>query len=136
VIVLVDTNVLLDVALNRSPHAASASELLDLLERRPQTGFVAGHAISTIAYLIEPRRRASAVRDFIADIARVLEVAPTTSDSLRFATRLPMPDFEDAMQVAAAHACGADLIATRNVRDYSRSPIRAVSPANVIAMLR
>ena len=39
-----------------------------------------------------------------------------------------MTDFEDAMQVAAARACGAGHIVTRNVRDYERSPIPAVSP--------
>ena len=37
-------------------------------------------------------------------------------------------DFEDALQVAAAEACGADVIATRNVRDYAKSPVRAATP--------
>jgi hypothetical protein len=39
-----------------------------------------------------------------------------------------MRDFEDAMQVVAAEACGADVIATRNIRDYARSPLRAATP--------
>jgi hypothetical protein len=34
-------------------------------------------------------------------------VAPTDTDALRFAASLTLPDFEDALQVAAAHACGA-----------------------------
>ncbi len=46
--------------------------------------------------------------------------------AFRYAAELPMADFEDAMQVAAARACGARYIVTRNVRDYERSPIRAV----------
>jgi len=33
-----------------------------------------------------------------------------------------MKDFEDAMQVAAALACGAEVIATRNMRDYAQAP--------------
>ena len=39
-----------------------------------------------------------------------------------------MADFEDAMQVAAARACGARHIVTRKVGDYEHSPIRAVDP--------
>jgi hypothetical protein len=34
-----------------------------------------------------------------------------------------MRDVDNALQ--AAVACGANAIATRNVRDYSRSPVRA-----------
>jgi predicted nucleic acid-binding protein len=46
-----------------------------------------------------------------------------------------MTDFEDAMQVAAAHACGAQHIVTRNIKDYTRSPIRAVSPREALSRL-
>ena len=46
---------------------------------------------------------------------------------------LPMTDFEDAMQVAAARACGAQHIVTRNVRDYESSPISAISPQDALS---
>ncbi len=39
-----------------------------------------------------------------------------------------MSDFEDALQVAAAAACQADSIVTRNLRDYRKASIRALSP--------
>jgi hypothetical protein len=40
------------------------------------------------------------------------------------------------MQVAAAMACGADLIATRNHKDDSGVPIRAAAPREVLKILR
>ncbi len=43
-----------------------------------------------------------------------------------------MPDFEDAMQVAAARSCGAMVIATRNVRDFAHSPIPARTPSEIL----
>ena len=48
-----------------------------------------------------------------------------------------MADFEDAMQVvvAAARACGAQNIVTRNGRDFQRSPIRAISPEEALTEL-
>ena len=63
-------------------------------------------------------------------------MAPTTLQSLRYAARLPLKDFEDALQVAAAVACGAELIATRNLRDYAKAPVRAAAPAVVLRELR
>jgi hypothetical protein len=52
------------------------------------------------------------------------------------AARLPMTDLEDAMQVAAALACKAEVIATRNLLDIKRSPVLARSPAAVLDELR
>ena len=66
-------------------------------------------------------------RDFIVELTRFVAVATTDAEAIRYAAELPMPDFEDAMQVAAARACGAQHIVTRNVKDYQRSPIRAIS---------
>ena len=40
------------------------------------------------------------------------------------------------MQVAAARACGAKLIVTRNLKDYKKSPIPAVSPQDAVHSLR
>jgi len=45
---------------------------------------------------------------------------------------LDIKDFEDAMQVAAASACGANIIATRNLKDYANSSIRAASPRELL----
>lgn len=52
---------------------------------------------------------------------------------MRYALDLPMADFEDALQTAAARACGARSIVTRNVRDFARSPVPAVTPGAVLA---
>lgn len=134
-ILLLDTDVLIDVALDRTPHAIAASTLLDRLEQRPGVAFVAWHTLSNFYYLVSPTRGQDDTKAFLLDMTRFTSVAPTTTDSLRYAARLTMQDFEDAMQVAAASACGAEVIVTRNLRDYSRAPIRAATPAALIQEL-
>ena len=131
-ILLVDTDILIDVALDRRPHAGAAGELLDALERREATGFVAWHSIANFHYLVVSKQGASATKAFLLELLRFVQVAPTSTDSVRYAAGLPMRDFEDALQVAAAVACSANTIATRNTRDYSRSPVRAVTPAALL----
>jgi hypothetical protein len=39
------------------------------------------------------------------------------------------------MQAAAAQTCGARYIATRNVRDFERSPVPARTPEELLEML-
>lgn len=133
--ILLDTDVLIDLALDRDPHAGPAAELLDLLERRQRRAFVAWHTLSNFYYLVSPIRGKREARDFLVDLTRFVTVAPSDTEGLRFAAALPMEDFEDAMQVAAARACGASFIVTRNTRDYRRSPVPALTPAGAAAEL-
>ncbi len=133
--ILLDTDVLIDIALDRRPHAAPSSELLDRVERGARRAFVAWHTLSNFYYLVTPARGDTATRDFIAELIRFVAVAPADTAALRYALSLPMADFEDAMQVAAARASGARHIVTRNVRDFTRSPIPAMSPRDALAQL-
>ncbi|MGD2122876.1 MAG: PIN domain-containing protein [Gemmatimonadota bacterium] len=132
---LLDTDVLIDVALDRKPHAEDAAHLLTLLERRPRMAFVAWHTLSNFYYLVSPTRGRDDARHFLADLTRFVTVAPTDTDAFHFASTLPFSDFEDAMQVAAARACGATCIATRNVKDFRASPIPARKPEELVREL-
>lgn len=132
---LLDTDVLIDLALDRHPHSGPAGALLDRIEHGPESAFIAWHTVSNFYYLVAPSRGGAKARDFIVDLTRFVAVAVTGTEALRYAAALPMTDFEDAMQVAAAQACGARCIVTRNVRDYRRSPIRAISPQRALAEL-
>ena len=134
-IVLVDTDVLIDVALDRAPHAQSAGELLDALERLPGVGYVAWHSVANFYYLVAPTRGRDDARAFVVDLVGFVDVAPASAESVRHAARLPLKDFEDALQVAAALACRAEVIATRNLRDYRGAPVPAASPEDVLRSL-
>jgi predicted nucleic acid-binding protein len=133
--VLVDTDILLDVALDRQPHADASARLLDALEVRPGAGYVAWHSLANFFYMVAPTRSRGDARRFLEELLGFLEVAPATTEGAQQAARMPMPDFEDALQVAAALACGAAVIATRNLRDFRRSPVPAADPIEVVSAL-
>ena len=133
--ILLDTDVLLDVALDRHPFSGPSSALLDRIESGSEGAYMAWHSVSNIYYLVSPVRGGVNTRDFIVDLTRFVCVAPADAESIRYAAALPMDDFEDAMQVAAARSCGARQIITRNLRDYERSPIPAIGPQEALAQL-
>ena len=132
---LLDTDVLIDVALDRHPYSEFSSEILERVERGSRRAFVAWHTLSNFYYLVTPARGDADARDFIAELVRFVAIAPADTPALRYAVSLPMADFEDAMQVAAARACGARHIVTRNVKDFARSPIPAIFPRDALAQL-
>lgn len=133
--ILLDTDVLIDVALDRRPHADPAAQLVDRIEHGAEAAFIAWHSVANFYYLVAPALGGVNARDFIVELTRFVSVAATDTTGIRYAAALPMADFEDAMQVAAARACGARLIVTRNVKDYARSPIRAVAPQEALSEL-
>ena len=133
--ILIDTDVLIDVALDRRPHSEPASELLDRIELGAINAFMAWHTVSNFYYLVAPSRGNMDTRDFIVELTRFVKMAATDTEDLRYAASLPMADFEDAMQVAAARACGSQYIITRNARDFTYSPIPAISPQDALNAL-
>ena len=133
--ILLDTDVLIDIALDRRPHSDPAAELLDRIEHGAEAAYIAWHSVSNLYNVATPALGGVSARDFIVELTRFVAVAATDTDDIRYAAELPVKDFEDAMQVAAARACGARHIVTRNVHDYERSPIRAVAPQEALSEL-
>jgi hypothetical protein len=65
----------------------------------------------------------------------IFEVATVDRQVIDRALVMNLPDFEDAVQAAAAEGVGADYIITRNVGDFRRSPVRAILPAELLTLL-
>lgn len=128
--VLLDTDVLLDVALKRESFLTASQDVLRWAEGEPGQAAVAWHTLSNIAYLtVSPR-------EFIRQLLRFVEVAEVGTKEARHAVGLPMTDLEDALQAAAALAFGASFVVTRNVHDYRKSPVPALSPADFLVRLK
>lgn len=128
--VLIDCDVLLDVALQREPYLEHSSIVLDWAERHPGQAAVAWQTVSNVLYLC----KSNAVQ-FVSELIGFVEIPSTGTEAMRFALEIGMKDMEDAMQVAAADCFSAQLIVTRNTRDYSKSPIKAVTPESVSKLL-
>ena len=133
--ILLDTDILIDVALDREPHSEPGFELLEHIEGGAEHASIAWHTISNLYYVVRPNLGDVTTRQFIRELTDFVHVAETDTESIRFANRLPMADFEDAMQVAAAQACDAQFIVTRNIGDYKQSPIPAMTPQQMLEQL-
>ena len=78
--------------------------------------------MSNLFYYLR-RHEASDAKAFLGGLLGFAQIAPVGTEDMLLALKLGFADLEDAMQVASAVACGADLIATRNTKDYTKSPI-------------
>ncbi len=132
---LFDSDVLLDIGLKREPWVQASKAAVALAAAGALEGFVAWHSLSNISYIVKGKE-ALDPREFITKLLGYLEVAPVGHRDMQLALKLSTSDLEDAMQVAAALACGADRIVTRNTRHFKNSIVPAVTPAELLEELR
>ena len=130
-----DTNVILDVLLERLPFAGPAAHLLAQAERGQIQGFACATSITTIFYLARKSLGRDDARRQVADVLSILDVAPVNRAVLERAVRSGIDDFEDAVIAESARQVNAQVILTRNERDFTRSPIPVHSPMSLPALL-
>lgn len=130
---MLDTNVVLDVLLDRTAFVDQSSQILDLVERGTVTGLLCATTITTLAYLAGKAVGKQQSTKQIRQLLSLFEVAPVTRAVLDAALASKAPDFEDAVLAEAALQAGAHAIITRNLRDFAHSPVRAHTPAQWLA---
>ncbi|PAT34183.1 PIN domain-containing protein [Vandammella animalimorsus] len=131
--VLLDTCVVLDLLLLRQPFAAQACALFEQAERGQLQAVLCATTLTTIDYLACKQVGRERSRAMLQDLLALCGVAPVTRAVLDAALRSPMADFEDAVLAAAAQACGAQAIITRNVRDFALCSLPVHTPAQWLA---
>lgn len=132
---MVDINVLLDVFLDRQPHAPASGAVWSAVESGVATGYVAAHGVTTLYYLIGKYRDAAAAHRVADAVMEVFRIAPVNELILKAALAARTTDFEDAVTAAAAQAQGCEFIVTRDPKGFRRSVVRAVTPEFVAAGL-
>lgn len=133
--ILFDTNVVLDVLLNRQPYAASASQLMVLVEKKRIDGLLGATTVTTIHYLAMKAVGASRARKHVQTLLGLFEIAPVAQAALLQALSSRFDDYEDAVLHEAARAAGADGIVTRDATGFSRSSLRIYAPDELLRIV-
>lgn len=107
--------------------------MLELCASQSHSSFIAWHTLSTVFYILSKARDQDTARAFLSDLLDHVEIGAASNELARRAIMLEFRDFEDAMQVVVAESVSADVIVTRNVSDFLRSPVPAIDPEALIA---
>jgi len=134
--VLVDTNVVLDVLLDRRPFAEAAAQVFALVEESRIEGFLCATTVTTIDYLLGQALAPAKAREALQRLLSLFEIAPVNRPVLEQALRSGIPDFEDAVLEQAGRLVAVNAIATRNVRDFENSTVTVFDPSELISTVQ
>jgi predicted nucleic acid-binding protein len=129
--VLIDTNILLDVALKREPFY-QASALALAKARGLGDTLLCAISVTTLHYFLRQKLGEKGARLFLDQCVNAMTVAKVEKSTLQAALTNPMTDFEDGVIAQAALAYAASLILTRNPKDFIKSPVPALSPEDYL----
>ena len=133
--VLFDTNVILDVLLDREPYSEQASFLLTKVETSEIDGFLCATTITTIHYLIRKVLGKKVACQHIRSLLSLFTIAPVNRQVLEKAADSKFKDFEDSVLHEAACHAGAKYIVTRNTSDFKNSQLPVFEPLEFISAL-
>lgn len=132
---LLDTDIILDLVLERIPFVISAEALVEAYEQGRFTAYVAPITPINVFYIVRKARGGEAAREAIKMIIDGFNICPVDHTILESAYLLPMADFEDAVQLATALADSLDCIVTRNTTDYVATMLPIYRPDEFLQQL-
>jgi predicted nucleic acid-binding protein len=133
--ILFDTNVVLDVPLDRQPYVEASAAAWAAVETGISEGMLAAHTVTAIHYLVRKDRGNVKATRIVSAILRVFAVAAVDGAVVQEVLQLPFSGFEDAVTAAAARLAGCECIVTRDPKGFRGSPVRSLTPEAVIPLL-
>ncbi|WPV00108.1 PIN domain-containing protein [Mucilaginibacter sp. cycad4] len=119
----IDSDVLLDVILNRPTFYSASAQILSLSIGSGYNFCTAVHTLINVHYFTKKYLGAETAIEAIKLLSKQLRVLGEDATTINDAIASDFKDFEDAVQYFAAKNAGVDLIITRNIKDYKNSTI-------------
>jgi predicted nucleic acid-binding protein len=134
--VFVDTNVVLDVLLERHPFYDDSFMIFRFINLECIRGYLSAASITDIFYFVYKKWRDSGDACRMMDkLTALFSVAPVSETTIASALALRWKDFEDAVQCMVAFENSVNYIVTRNIQDFSSGHIPAVTPKQFIQII-
>ena len=133
--VLIDTNVILDVLMNRAAFVDASAQVLRYCEVGKIEGFVCALSIPNIVNIMRKELDPEGIKEIVQRLRSIVGIADLKGRDLINAVSLDFNDYEDAVQSACAERIGAELIVTRNVGDFINSRVPAIRPLELLERL-
>jgi len=134
--VFVDTNLFIDILLDREPFAKNAALIYKLCENSLLDGYVAPITINNIYYICRKAKHINEIKGYLADISTVFTIAAMNSASVKKANSYKINDYEDALQYVMAVQNTCEYLITRNIKDFKHmAKIKVLTPEVFLSLL-
>jgi predicted nucleic acid-binding protein len=125
--VLIDTNLVLDLLLNRAPFVANAVKVFEQAEKGCIEAYLTANSVTDIVYILRKAYSNDLIREHLQNMFGFIKIMSVTASDIFGAFKFDIPDFEDALLMQCAKAGHIDYIVTRNKKDFQDCPVGCLS---------
>lgn len=100
--VLIDTNIIVDVALDRDPFFTYSEQVIRFVERQEIEAYISASTFSDLYYIIRKAKGHIWTLQFLQRMAMLCRVATVDNTTINMALTANFGDFEDAIQYSTA----------------------------------
>lgn len=134
--IMCDTNVIMDVLLEREPFVADSYKVLNLCEEHKIDGFVSASSVTDIYYLVKKYTHSTELAyKAVGKLLEIVKVCSVTNDDVLTAFQKKAKDFEDCLVAVCAQSIHCNYIVTRNKKDFEGFGIPSVTPTEILLQI-
>ncbi|MGJ3248476.1 MAG: type II toxin-antitoxin system VapC family toxin [Elainellaceae cyanobacterium] len=130
--ILIDTNIIVDVALDRDPFFTQSEQVVLFAELKQIEGYISASTFSDLYYVVRKTKGKDWTLQFLQRMATIFQVATVDQAVISMALTANFRDFEDAIQYGTAVINHLDAIVTRNSQDFAGAALRIMTPDALI----
>ena len=129
-----DTNIVVDLLDRREPFCHDAVRLFTMAYHKQVQLIVSPMTFSTASFLLH-KHGSEGVRRLLSNFRKLSRVAASNERTVDDSLASQFKDFEDAMQYYTALRSKADVIITRNGKDFTASKLPVMTATEYLAPL-
>lgn len=133
--VFLDTNILIDIVLNRKPWVDAALVLLELSRQKRLPLVASDISFVNLAYVLRKAMSPADMYSTMTDMLRYMSVAAAGESIITEAVSLRWKDMEDCVQYLSARQAGADCVISRNAADFGEADIPVMTPVEFLSTI-
>ena len=127
-----DTNIVVDLLEGREPFCYDAAQLFTMAHDKKVELLVSPMTFSTASFLLR-KHGSEGVRNLLSNLRQLLSVTTSDERTVDDSIASQFKDFEDAMQYYTALNAKAEIIITRNGKDFTASNLPVMTATEYIA---
>lgn len=134
--IVLDTNIVLDVLLEREPFASLSINLFNAIEKKIIQGYLCATTITTIDYLLTKSVGKQSAKVYINQLLNLFAIAEVNDVILKAAINSDFSDFEDAVLYHSGVYTDVDGFVTRNSKDFKTASLPIYGPIELLRIIQ
>ena len=134
--IMCDTNVILDVMLEREPFVEASASVLQLCENKSIEGYTTASCITDIFYIVRKYLHSTDKAYYAVEkVLEIVKVCDVKAQHVQKALQTRAYDFEDCLVATCAKSIGCDFLISRDKKGFAELNINVLTPDELLQHL-